>query len=353
VACTLVVVSLLRTVNSTIPEDSPALVMYDILPDQLTEINTQIQVADAEARITIAPLVRARMKQVNNTPLEHLSHLSIGARREALEDEYKLSYLLNNIDEVTIVSGQWWEDDVISGLPKIALEDREAYEVGIKVGDKVIFNIQDQPLMVEVAAIYSQKGLQTRYWFEGILQQGSLDPFINRYVGTAHMSDQAALQAQNQIAAQAPNVIMVRTAELLNAARDLLGKASTGLAVVAVVSLTASLLVLSSVMAAGRARQIYHATVLHSLGTRVAVIRRSLYAEYLLLAVLTALFAIALGSAIALPLLQLRMKLPSHDLLWSGASVGIVTSILSLGLGTRYLLARLRISPAILLRDVE
>ena len=66
----------------------------------------------------------------------------------------------------------------------------------------------------------------------------------------------------------------------------------------------ASLLVLVSVMAAGRSRQVYEATVLHSIGTRMAVIRRSLHMEYVLLAVITSTLAVLLGAAIAMPLLK-------------------------------------------------
>jgi putative ABC transport system permease protein len=121
--------------------------------------------------------------------------------------------------------------------------------------------------------------------------------------------------------------------------------------VVAAVSLVASLLVLISVMAAGRSRQIYDATILHSLGVRLVSIKRSLQLEYLLLALIASVFAVLLGAAIALPLLQLRLKLPSADLVWLGALVAISVSSLALGLGATYLLRRLRLRPAILLRS--
>ena len=143
----------------------------------------------------------------------------------------------------------------------------------------------------------------------------------------------------------------MRTASLLRVARQILGKAGAGLAVVSAVSLLASLLVLISVMAAGRSRQVYDATVLHTLGVRLASIRRSLQLEYLLLALVASLFAVALGSAIALPLLQFRLKLPSADLVWLGAVVAVGVSALALGLGATYLLRRLRVRPALLLRD--
>ena len=64
--------------------------------------------------------------------------------------------------------------------------------------------------------------------------------------------------------------------------------------------------------------------------------RRGLRYEYLLLAAVTSLFAILLGAASALPLLEYRLKLPSEDLLWLGALVAVAVSTLSLALGTRY-----------------
>jgi drug/metabolite transporter (DMT)-like permease len=129
---------------------------------------------------------------------------------------------------------------------------------------------------------------------------------------------------QNRIAEIAPNVISVRTASVLKAARQILGKAGAGLAVVAIISLLVSLLVLVSVMAAGRSRQIYDATTLHSLGVRLATTKPSLQLEYLLLALITSVFAVVLGSAIALPLLELRLKLPAADLTGFGVIVGLL-----------------------------
>ena len=231
------------------------------------------------------------------------------------------------------------------------MEDREARQLGLKVGDVISFTIEGRSLEAEISAIFSQKGIQTKFWFEGILSDGALEGFINRHVGTAYMDNADAIGAQKRIAAVAPNVISVRTARLLASARDILGKATAGLAVVAGVSLGASLLVLISVMAAGRTRQIYDATVLHCLGTRLSVIKQSLHMEYLLLAFITSLFAVILGSAIALPLLQLRLKLPSEDLIWLGFITAVCVSVISLSLGSKYFLRRLQLKPAILLRS--
>ena len=350
VACTLVVMSLMRTIYATIPEESPALVLYDIYVSQMADVVAATEGAAPDTRVLTAPLVRARIDAINGRPAADLAAQGDHRLRDAINDDHKLSYRAGNIDGLERVAGKWWSS---AAQPVMSLEDREARRLGLGIGDRIRYNMEGRTIEVEIAAIHRQKGVQTRFWFEGIVSAGLLDASIHRHVGAAYFDDAAAIEAQRRIAAVAPNVITVRTERLLASARALLGQATSGLALVAGVSLAASLLVLVSVISAGRTRQLYDATVLTALGARLSVIHRSLYAEFLLLSLVTALFALVLGSAIALPLLEWRMKLPSQDLIWVGALTALGISGLSLGLGARYLKQRLRLRPAILLRDAD
>jgi putative ABC transport system permease protein len=76
-----------------------------------------------------------------------------------------------------------------------------------------------------------------------------------------------------------------------------------------------------------------------------------LYWEYLLLALLTAGFAMVAGSALATALLRWRLDLDPAGLYWSGALTALGVSAVSLGMGARYLLSQMRLNPAMLLRD--
>ena len=207
-------------------------------------------------------------------------------------------------------------------------------------------------LEFRIAAIHRQRGVHSRLWFEGIVADGALGTSIERYVGAAWLDDDQAVLAQKRIAAVAPNVITVRTARILASARELLGQATSGLLVIASISFLASLLVLFSVIAASRVRQVYEASVLNVLGVRLSVIRKSLYLEFLLIALVTTLFAVLLGAAIALPLLEWRMKLPAADLVWVGLLTALVVSVSTLVVGAQYLHRRMSVQPAVLLRGI-
>jgi putative ABC transport system permease protein len=69
-----------------------------------------------------------------------------------------------------------------------------------------------------------------------------------------------------------------------------------------------------------------------------------------LLASATAGFALLTGSLLATGLLQWRLDMSPAGLYWSGLLTAVGVSSLSLGLGARYLLAQMRLNPALLLR---
>ena len=117
VICTLVVVSLQRTIQATIPEESPALVLYDISPDQVEDVKNAIQITSPQAKAELTPLVQGRIVSVNGeTVASLLADAVAGSEREddlrdALNDDHKLSYRGGNIDGIELVEGSWWSDD--------------------------------------------------------------------------------------------------------------------------------------------------------------------------------------------------------------------------------------------------
>ncbi|UJW78843.1 ABC transporter permease [Hydrogenophaga sp. SL48] len=351
VACTLVVATLLRTVNDTVPEQAPALVFYDVQTDQLPLLRETLQASPGLEAVKTAPLVLGRLVAVNGEALRASGNDETDRQRaRESHDEHKLSDRSGNFDDVVIDRGAWWPLDH-AGEPLVAMEDTEADGLGLKVGDRLRFEIMGQPVEATLSAIYSQRRMQSRLWLEAIFSDGVLDPFITRHVGAAWMPTDQPLDAQDRLAAAAPNIATARTESMLRETRALMGRASGGLAVVAGVCLAASLLVLASVVAASRSRQLYDATVMHALGARHSLLRRVLVWEYALLAAVTAGFALLAGSALATALLQWRLDMSPAGLYWSGLLTAAGVSALSLGMGARYLLAQMRLNPAMLLRS--
>lgn len=347
VACTLVVTTLLRTVNETVPANAPALVFYDVQTEQIPMLYEALSASPGLERIRTAPFVLGRLSEVNG---EALRESEDGERSREARDEHKLSNRAGNFDDVVIDRGAWWPESH-NGKPLVAMEDREADQLGLKVGDSLRFDIMGTLVDVQLSAIYSQRRMQSRLWLEAIFSDGVLEPFITRHVGAAYLPPDEAVAAQDRLAAVAPNIATVRTDSLLRETRSIMATASSGLAVVALVCLIASLLVLGSVVAASRSRQVYEATVMHAVGARHSMLRRVLAWEYFILAIVTAGFSILAGSAIATGLLRWRLEMDPTGLYWSGVLTATVVSAVSLGLGASYLLRQMRLNPATLLRS--
>lgn len=105
VACTLVVMTLLRTVNDTVPTQAPAMVFYDIQPDQIAVLNDVLKQSTGLAEVKAAPFVVGRLIGVNGEEL--LNSEDIERLRES-RDEHKLSDKRGNFDDVVLERGQWW-----------------------------------------------------------------------------------------------------------------------------------------------------------------------------------------------------------------------------------------------------
>ncbi len=346
VACAVVLAALLETITDTIPEQAPALALYDVSSMQVDSLKSIVENARSLERLDLAPLVLGRLSHVNT---DHLRASDDRTRSLESRDEHKLTHRLGNIDEVSVTHGEWWPASY-SGPPLVAFEDREAEQLGLVVGDKLQFSIMGETLDAKLSAIYEQRGIGTRFWFEGIFSDGALDAFITRYVGTAYLAHEEAIEVETNIARAMPNIVSVRTARILREARAMLRKAMLGIAVVAGVTLLASLLVLASVATTNRTRQMYDATVLHTLGARLSDISKSVLLEYGLIVLLTALFAIGGGTTIAAVLLKWRLDLAVNSAWAWGALIALGAGVLCVAMSARIFLPALRAKPAMLLR---
>jgi len=353
VAATTVIVSMLQLLENTVPDRAPALAFYDIQSNDIAAFEDTVANAPGVTDVETVPLVLGRLTAVNGEPL-----LARDDASEALEanDEHKLSYRVERVDNVRATSGTFWSSDY-SGPPQVAMEDREAGQIGVKVGDQLSFTLLGETVNTELVAIYAQGNFETRFWFEALFSPGVLDPFITRYVGVAyaqnHPGNNNDIAAANAIAAEYPAVVTIRTARGLASARRILNAAALAVTLVAVTSLLASLLVLANVVAANRQRQLQEAAILHAIGSRHRSLMHALGIEYLVLGAVVAVFANIVGGVLGALVAAVWLELPVGPLSWlSGTAVAFGVAALCLSAGAIWVAKSLNAPPARLLRDL-
>jgi putative ABC transport system permease protein len=284
VACTLVVAVLLRTVNETVPQQAPALVFHDVQSDQLRDAAQVLASAPSLQRVQTAPLVLGRLAAVNGEALRDsaTARAARGARRAQAQPPRRQHRRCHRRAR-RLVAGR------APRRAAVAMEDREADQLG-PAGRRPAA-LRDpgpagggrtggdlQPAALPGAAVAG-----------GIFSDGVLDPFVTRHVGAAYLSA-TTTPSPRRTGWPPPRPTSPACARptMLDATRGLMARASGGLAVIAGACLAASLLVLASVVAASRSRQLYEASVMHALGARMSSLRRVLRWEYTLLALVTA-----------------------------------------------------------------
>ncbi|MBX2878473.1 MAG: hypothetical protein KTR32_01000 [Granulosicoccus sp.] len=351
VASSLVIAALLHTLNNTVPARAPALVFYDIQHSELDQFEQTAGALPQVDQVVTAPLVLGRLREVNG---EILSSSDNAERAFEANDEHKLSWRVPGIDSTTVDRGAWWPDDY-SGPPLVAMEDREADQLGLAVGDTLRFSIQGQTLDVSLAAIYKQATLETRFWFEAVFSPGVLNPFVTRHVGSAWLQADAAkhtdIDAMNAIGAEFPSVVTIRTTRALEAARSVLNSAAVAVALVSAVSLIASVLVMASVVAVNRRRQVHEASVLHAIGLRMRTVLNTALYEYALMGIVVSLFATLIGGLIGQALLHYWIELPSVGVRGVAPLVAFGACALCLVGAALWLARTLKATPAVLLRE--
>ncbi len=346
VAATLVIAATVNALNTTVPARAPSLVFYDLQQADVDSFTSLAQSLDGYQDIAVAPLVLGRLSTVNG---EALSESDVAERALEANDEHKLSYRRDDIDSTRVDRGAWWPQDY-RGPPLVAMEDREADQLGLAVGDELVFTIASEKVAAKLVAIYSQARFETSFWLEAVFSAGALEPFIERNIGTIKYDATSEVAAMSALAERFPGVVIVRTTKVLAAARSVLTGAGVAIMAIAAISLAASILVMASVVAVSRHRQVYEASVMHALGSRRTLILRSVVNEYLLLAATLTLFATIVGSLIAWGMLRFWLKLPLADVLVLGPLVAAAASSLCLLSGAVWLLRTLSVEPSLLLK---
>lgn len=346
VAASLIIAATYNTLSNSVPARAPSLVFYDLQKGQVGDFNSIVEQIEGYETHVVAPLVLGKLTTVNG---EQLSDSSITSRALEANDEHKLSYRLQGIDNTEVVEGDWWPEDY-SGPTLVAMEDREANQLQLQVGDQLTFSILDGTVNATLAAIYSQARFETSFWLEAVFSGQSLEPYITRYIGSVSVQQGMDINAQSRLGEAFPGVVTIRTDKVLQSTRSILNNAGIALMVIAAVSLIASVLVMASVVAVNRQRQVYEASVLHAIGTRISTILKSVILEYLLLAVVLSTFAFLLGGALAHALLHYWLKIDGGGTYWTGIVVAVGSSSLCLFAGALWLVSTLRITPASLLK---
>ena len=340
--------NLTAQVSDRLPEEAPAFFFIDIQPDQIEPFLTAARGVDGIGRVESVPSVRGRIIALKGRPA---AEASVDPSVEwVIRGDRGLTYAAMPPPEAEIVAGEWWPADY-AGAPLVSVSAREARGLGLAVGDSLTANILGREITATVANLRSVNWATFSMNFVLVFAPGPLEGAPHSFIATAEAPVAAEAALETAVIDAFPNVSAIRVREALEAVRLILDNVAVAVGATALITLLAGVLVLAGALAAGHQRRVYDAIVFKVLGAERRQIIFAYLLEYLILGLVAAGIAAAVGTTAAWAIVTGIMRagwiwLPG-TLLWTLAAAILIT--LSLGLwGTWRALA---VKPAPLLRN--
>jgi putative ABC transport system permease protein len=293
--------NLLRQLRLTGGPARPNLVLFDIQPDQLPAVERELRESGLpQARAT--PIVPMRIRSVNGRPVTELLAGSPGQEADGPSNawvfrrEYRSTYRDSVVSSERVVEGKWAEAG--QSPPRISVERGLAAELGVAIGDEIVWDVQGVPVPTRVGSLREVDWARFEPNFFVVFAPGALEAAPQSFVTLTRIPDPAARgQFQRRLAERFGNVSTLDLSLLQEALERLVERVVLAIRFMALFSLGVGVLVLVGALATSRFQRVREGALLRTLGATRGQVFRVVLAEYLSLGLLASAVALVLATA--------------------------------------------------------
>lgn len=286
---------LLQSWQSSLPADAPNRFIINIQPEQVEAVQ-QFFTNAGLAKVEFFPMVRGRLVEINGQALKPERFEDDRVRRLA-EREFNLSWAADMQQDNELLAGHWWQPQE-HGKPWISLEQGIAKDMGIKLGDQLVYDVAGQRISLEVSSLRKVEWDTMRANFFAVTPPGVLESFPASFITSFHLPEGDG-RLLNDLVKQFPNLTIIDIVAVLEQVRDIMSKMSHALEYVFAFSLLTGIAVLYAALVATREERVQEATLLRVLGASRWQVVSSLLVEFVIIGVLAATVATLGAAAIA------------------------------------------------------
>lgn len=338
---TLIAVGFVRTDlfaawQKSLPPDAPNRFLINIQPDQIEPVRALLpRTADGKT-VALYPMVRGRLIAVNGKGVTAKDYADERAKR-LVDREFNLSAAETLPPANKIVAGEYFtaaDRDVMS------IEDGIAATLGLKLGDRVSFDVAGEAVEVRIASMRKVEWDSFRVNFFALLPEATVASLPKSYITAFHLpaSDSKTLST---IVNAAPNVLAIDVSEIMGRVRAIVDQVARALEFVFAFTLLAGLLTLYTAVVATQDERRYDTALIRTLGGTRRQIMSSLIAEFSVLGgaagALGVIGAVALTWTLATRILKIEF-VASPSVWMAGFALATGLTMLAGWLGTRSVL---------------
>ena len=297
-----------------LPTDAPTAFLIDIQPEQWPGVEEILRRQDAIGIDSVA-VVTARLRSVDGTTVEELAEGSPDDRdrRWALTREQRLTYLRELPADNRIIEGELWSDPKVA---EVSVEEEFAAELGAELGSKLGFEIQGVPLDLVVTSIRTVDWRTFGINFFLVVEPGVLEEAPQVRIATARFPKHSEQETQDLLAAEFPNVTMLKIRELLEKIALGLERMTSGVRFLGSFSVLAGILILAGGISAGSVQRGQRVALLKTLGMTRLQVAAMMATEYALIGAVAGIIGTAGGGLLSWFVLTRSMELPWHPYPW-------------------------------------
>jgi putative ABC transport system permease protein len=300
IAVALIHRSLLAEIERNIEIDAPAYYFLDVEQGDFPAFRDTVTAVEPDAKLADAPMLRGRIVALNGVAAENVQ--AAPDARWVLSGDRGLTYTEGVPPASTIEQGEWWPQ-AYDGPPLVSFDGELAKGLGLKLGDTITVNILGRNIEARIASLRKIDWESLAINFVMVFSPNTLQGAPHRVLTTLELPKGTDAERESKmvqaLSDRFPLVTAIKVKDIVDAAKELLGKVMAAIRVTAGVTLAIGAAVLAGAVAAGQERRKYLAVLYKTLGaTRGRIIRAQLL-EFGLLGTATAVLAVGLATLTA------------------------------------------------------
>lgn len=296
VAVALTDASLVNELTGKLPENAPDYFLLDIPRTEIDGFKSMVSATIPKAVIEDAPMLRGRLVELAGRKSEEIK--APPEAEWALRGDRGITYSADVPSGSKVVEGKWWDADY-AGPPLVSFEADLARMFGLKIGDEIVVNVLGRNITARIANLRELDWDSLSINFILVFSPNALSGAPFNMLATLRLPEEiplseeaAALRAMSKAY---PAVTAIRVRDAVDAFNEVFSRIMMAIRVASGVTLAAGALVLAGALATAQRRRILEAVILKALGATRRRILTAHALEYLILAAVTAGFAILLG----------------------------------------------------------
>ncbi|AOM79863.1 ABC transporter permease [Pedobacter steynii] len=294
---------LLNKVSLSSDSSQSNMVLFDIQTSQKEQIANLTRQHNLPVMGQV-PIVTMRIEEINGKTAaqmdqaDSLDNKNSRPVSRAFKGEIRATYQSALRPTEELEEGKWTGITPPGETVKISLEKNYAERIHVKVGDKIVFNVQGLLLPTEIGSLRTVDWNTIQPNFRVVFPTGALEQAPQFYVLMTHVpTDKASADFQGAVVRSFPNVSIINLGLVLQVLNDLLNKINFVIRFMAGFSMATGWIVLLSAVMSSKGQRLRESVLLRTLGANRKQVLTITALEYLFLGVLATAAGIILALA--------------------------------------------------------